>query len=177
MATSKANDPLGLEAGPNIYSYVGGDPLSRRDPAGLLPSSFNGDLGNISKNLVKRKPNIPPDIGMPKEPYNGNPWGRFEDQDWQTKPNTPCTVPSWLQSLNANDCAKQCCVKHDKCYERYGCNYRSWMGVVTPLQFVCQQCNVAAVACIGQAYLAGPARRAAAAASGAILSGLGIGVP
>ena len=30
-------DPLGIDAGQSVYGYVDGDPLNRRDPAGLRP--------------------------------------------------------------------------------------------------------------------------------------------
>lgn len=36
-------DPIGYAAGPNVYGYVGGDPVNLTDPFGLLPPCRDGD--------------------------------------------------------------------------------------------------------------------------------------
>lgn len=38
-------DPIGYEAGPNVYAYVGGDPVNATDPSGLDPWTLTIGIG------------------------------------------------------------------------------------------------------------------------------------
>ena len=44
-----SNDPMGMVDGPNMYAYVGNDPVNARDPSGCMsvpPNLINGGGGN-----------------------------------------------------------------------------------------------------------------------------------
>jgi len=47
-------DPIGYEAGPNLYAYVGNDPINWTDPLGLtrLPNSDGGACPTIGNEIV-----------------------------------------------------------------------------------------------------------------------------
>jgi RHS repeat-associated protein len=46
-----AADPIGLDAGINLYAYVGGDPINVADPRGLKPTRSSG-----AKSLTRALP-------------------------------------------------------------------------------------------------------------------------
>jgi RHS repeat-associated protein len=45
-----AEDPIGLRGGGNVRAYVGGDPVNRRDPLGLVQWSGTVTSANVGKN-------------------------------------------------------------------------------------------------------------------------------
>ncbi|TAN44453.1 MAG: RHS repeat-associated core domain-containing protein, partial [Nitrospirae bacterium] len=69
---------------------------------------------------------------------NGNLWGGSKEQDWK------CSEPA-PQSLNKCENTKNCCIEHDECYEKYGCNASSWLNIFPG---ACQMCNLKAAMCI-----------------------------
>jgi len=96
-------DPISFASGDvNLYGYVKNNPINKVDPLGLYETLF-GD----------RHP-------FGEWPFNGNLWPGYTDQDGE------CS--SIAKPLNKNKCTKKCCVNHDMCYERYGCNFSSWLG-------------------------------------------------
>ena len=75
--------------------------------------------------------------------WNGNAGGGYWPQDMV------CSPPA--QRFNNNRCTKNCCIKHDLCYQQYGCNSTSWYGHFPgplPIPSICQLCNYEAAACI-----------------------------
>jgi hypothetical protein len=46
---------------------------------------------------------------------------------------------------NTSGCWKQCCIEHDKCYEKHGCNASSWKGWKGS---ACQVCNTTFKSCL-----------------------------
>ena len=119
-------DPLGIIEGQdlNLYAYVGDNPVNWIDPLGLLRSGRNArNFSNITPRST-----------------NGNLFGNFKTQD------NVCTKPA--DKLNSNPCTKQCCIAHDSCYERFGCNASSWFGNLVHTRRACQLCNLLAAKCV-----------------------------
>jgi RHS repeat-associated protein len=116
------SDPIGIRGGINIYAYVS-DPLTQIDPLGLM--GFGGGAN----------------IHGPR-PGTGNIWPGAPQQ------NFICDFPLDLL-LENNPCTQQCCVDHDKCFQRNKCNWSSWFGnIFIGTTFPCNQCNTAAKNCV-----------------------------
>jgi len=64
---------------------------------------------------------------------NGNIIPGYNDQD------NECSWPAG--TLNPNSCLRKCCLSHDDCYKKYGCNLTSWIGNILGLPLPCQKCN------------------------------------
>lgn len=45
-------DPIGYEAGPNVYAYVGNDPINWTDPLGLTKCAHYDGAGNCDDEIV-----------------------------------------------------------------------------------------------------------------------------
>jgi RHS repeat-associated protein len=115
------SDPIGIRGGINVYVYVL-DPLTQIDPFGLMGSG--GGAG----------------IPGPR-PGTGNIWPGAPRQ------NFICDFP--FVFLESNPCTQRCCVKHDECFARNGCNWSSWFGnVFIGGSFPCRLCNSEAVQCV-----------------------------
>jgi RHS repeat-associated protein len=91
-----SEDPLGTVDGPNLFAYVANNPVSWRDPTGLV-------------RMVAPKGILPP---------NGNLWGGFDPQDGV------CTWPAVFGNVSL--CTFKCCESHDRCYFESRCNFSSW---------------------------------------------------
>jgi len=114
-------DPIGFGGEDvNLYLYVRSNPVNKIDPTGLYETLFG-------KHYFE---------GADGWPWNGSPLPGYSKQD------NICTRP--FGRLNNNPCTKKCCIAHDNCYKRYGCNMSSWgFGFGA-----CEQCNVDAVHCV-----------------------------
>jgi RHS repeat-associated protein len=89
-------DPLGIDAGQNVYAYVDGDPLNDEDPWGLSSLSFNRDDGTITLIdhdgrviIICRASNNP--ISPAKDPNSRRPYSRgiYAYKGWSPKPIDP----------------------------------------------------------------------------------------
>jgi RHS repeat-associated protein len=125
----------------HLYNYVENNPIKRIDKFGLMGD--DGDwIGIIGPFIDPYLPDLSdvPDLSdiYSSWPFNGNLWPGFSDQ------NMACNQPA--DGLNQNQCTKKCCVDHDKCYERFKCNFSSWIpgGMSGP----CKACNFLAVICV-----------------------------
>ena len=119
----------------NTYGYVGGNPLASVDFEGLAYSSL-GEHGIPLGSAVHMSPNS---NGL-SLPTNGNVLPGTHPQDMK------CS--SIASGLNKNECTKQCCIEHDKCYKKYGCNQSSWVGNMVGARDACNYCNAQAVSCV-----------------------------
>ena len=114
------SDPVGLDGGINAYAYASNNPVSLIDPDGLLGRA----PGTFGKGGAG---NIP-----------GNVWGTFIPQD------LTCSFPI----PNLNPCVTNCCMAHDQCFDKYKCNWTSWIGNLFGTRFKCQKCNSEGSSCI-----------------------------
>jgi RHS repeat-associated protein len=130
-------DPIGFGGGDvNLYGYVKNNPVNKIDPLGLYETLFGPRFeGDKSPGMN----------WYDAWPWNGNLFPGYTDQDWV------CSPPA--QALNKNKCTKKCCFNHDRCYERYGCNYSSWIG---GFSFgLCKLCNLQAAICVAAQKVGG----------------------
>jgi len=114
------SDPIGLNGGINIYTYVRNNPLLFIDPFGLDISYWGGiehpSLGDLLGN------------------DNGNLWNQFTPQDGV------CSLGPIFGPL-ADRCIKPKCQKHDNCFSENECNVSSWATSILGGTKACNQCN------------------------------------
>ena len=123
-------DPISFAGGDvNLYGYVRNNPINRLDPLGLYETLFGQHYFEGA--------DVWPWYGG--WPFNGSPLPGYGSQD------NICSWPARLGGsyLNNNKCTKDCCVKHDNCYTRYGCNATSWVG-----NGACKMCNDQLLGCL-----------------------------
>ncbi len=122
-----SEDPIGFDGGTvNLFEYV--------DSVGKPLAETNLYLYTDNNPVNRTDP-----LGLF---WNGNAGAGNWPQDME------CS--SIAKGFNDNKCTKDCCIEHDKCYQRWECNSSSWYGRFPglPIPSVCQLCNLVATACI-----------------------------
>ena len=102
-----SEDPIRLDGGPNLYSYVINNPLKWVDPKGTNAESHT----------------------RPHYPVDGNVLPGHTKQDWI------CSSP--MGPLNNFPCVEKCCVVHDACYRAFRCNWTSWLTTAATVCAMC----------------------------------------
>jgi len=113
---------LGLDAGINLFVYVDDKPVNAADPFGLA--------------ILPELPDIPFFPFVP--PCSGPEGGKA---DWQERKCSSIAKP-----LNVYCHARNCCKKHDECYEKHICNMWSWIPICGSI--ACKMCNLKVVICL-----------------------------
>ena len=113
-----------------------GGPLQPLEVLGELPLTQKQSLPEAATYGYDLLDRLTPGF----DPGAGNLIPGYMPQDWI------CTVLGPLGSyMDSRPCIRQCCLEHDLCYQKYGCNASSWL---RPPIGPCQLCNIKAEICI-----------------------------
>jgi RHS repeat-associated protein len=134
-----SKDPIGFGGGINVFAYVLNNPINKVDPLGLYETLFGQHYFEGADGWS----------WYGGWPWNGSLWPGYSSQD------NICTWPDRLGGnyLNNNKCTKSCCVKHDNCYTKFGCNATSWIPIwIGPIKISgpCQMCNDQLLGCLNK---------------------------
>ncbi|MBP6748593.1 MAG: hypothetical protein KA144_03055, partial [Xanthomonadaceae bacterium] len=143
------SDPVGLLGGNSLYAYAAARPFDFSDPYGLCYGM--GYLFSPSCASAARPPT--PTV---RSPGNGNLFWGYTEQD------AKCSVPVAGPGMDMSNCMYRCCMIHDACYARNGCNASSWIGTIfrnilpgsiiaRTLPAQCVKCNQEVTKCLAMA--------------------------
>lgn len=152
-------DPSGvLGSGPNLYRYVGNNPVYYVDPWGFYPVPSAGQYGSVDRYPWP----APGDPGLPPPKYPPNrqpPW--IPPPEPVPPPNEP-PIPPWgpeygkycgpqiIPGKGAGiDQMDECCRIHDKCWGDSNCTF--FKGSWTCQSGPCEACNNALAYCASKA--------------------------